>query len=388
MKEITLHSAIAEMSPEDFAHPGLRKCTFIFCDDQPNENNQGIAYEDFAEIQKSAIGTPIKIRFIKQEGTTSLLGIPDHKHAEDDDNYQGAGGHMGSIPIGYIRNMFERKDGDINQLIAEAMLFADEYPEEVGYLDKAYAEGKAPGISWELKYSDSIIKDGIEWLKGLVTRAATFVRNPAYGTRTAILALASNQNINEEQMFLELSELVNDNSPKITVKGGNNRMDEKEIQKLQDELAAAKESLAEKEKEVETLTDKVNELTTANSEKAEKIAEYETKEKIASRTAALVEAGVTLPTEPEKLAAKQAFIAKMDDESFAEYKDDLATAIAASKKRDTKEGLASRRPLEIPRFGAEAEVGDGDEPVTLTGLKTRMGELARARTRVATSESE
>lgn len=367
MKTVVLESAIAEITPEEFAHPGLRTVRFVFCDNQPNENNQGIAEEDFAEIIKSGIGTPIKMKFFGQS----------------------AGGHIGSIPIGYIKNMFTKEEGDIKQIIADAALFSDEYPDEVQYLADSFAEGKAPGISWELKYNNSIIEDGIEWLKGLVTRAATFVRNPAYGARTAILALASNRELSDEEFVDAFKDLFSVNSPKNENKGGNNRMDE-ELQKLQEKIAELEQTITTLETEKTDKDTVISELTTERDGLKTEVSEFKTRELVASRTTALVEAGVTLPTDPEKLAAKQAHWASLTEEAFNSTVEDLKESIASAKKPDTKEGLAeriqSRRPEGLPRFSAAASADDeeGERP-TFSGLKTKFRSISRSH---ASAESE
>lgn len=344
MKDLIFRSAIAEISPVDLVNPGLRTMTFIFCDDQPNENNHAISVEDFASIKQTAIGMPLKMKFFGKA----------------------VGNHLGSIPIGYIKNIYDRKDGDTNQLVAEAHLFADEYPDEVEFLAHKFAENDAPGVSWELKYSDSIIENGIEWLKGIITKAATIVRNPAYGNRTAILALASNKEIDEDQMMEELSELISDNSPKITNEGGSNSMDEKELQTLKDRIAELETELADKQASIDDLTTKVSSLETANAEKDTTIAGFQKKETLATRVTALTEAGVTLPTETEKLAAKQEFILGLSEEAFEEYKTDLAEAIASAKKEKSASASAGPRPtLRLPKFDAAASVED----------KTNIGDL-------------
>lgn len=438
MDSILIQSALAEITPEDFTHPGLRLVKFVFCDNQPNENGQGIAEEDFDEIIKSGVGTPIKMRFF---GNT-------------------AGGHIGSIPIGYIKNMYKEDDGNTKKLIADATLFADEYPDEIQYLQEAYDKGEAPGISWELKYNNSVIKDGIEWLKGLVTRAATFVRHPAYGNRTAILALASNKEISDEQLTEALQEIlveattwsssyitslpdssfacvdksgrhypykdasgkvdlphlraalsrIGDSSntqcgkekllkaaksagigeaellelmPKTLEQGGNNRMEE-EIQKLRDQIATLETSVSEKDEQITELTTKVTGLETSIVEKDSALAEFTKKDLIASRTAALVEAGVTLPEDPDKLAAKQEYLAKLDEESFETYKTDLAEAIAsASKKKDATASLPVRRPTALPRFDASASADE--MPPTILGIRDKFKSISRVS---ASAESE
>lgn len=356
---IVLHSAIAEITPEDFAHPGLRLVRFVFCDDQPNENKQGVEYADFDEVKKSAVGTPIKMKFF---GTS-------------------AGGHTGSIPIGYIKSMHETQSKGTNQLIADAILFADEYPDEIHYLFHSYAEGNAPGISFEMRYTDSILRDGVEWLKGLITRAATFVRHPAYGNRTAILALAANKEINEEQMMQGLSELINENSPNIANKGGNNRMEE-DLKKLQEELDALKAtiankdtSLAERDAKISDLETKVSEFETKVTEDETKIADYEKNILVSDRTQQLVEAGVTLPTDADKLSAKQAFYVSLSEDAFKVYKEDLAEVISNAAKAKPKDALASlRQPERLPKFDASASA---DESLNLGDLRMKMRGLSR-----------
>lgn len=373
-KTLILNSAIAEVTPEDFLHPGLRMVRFIFCDDQPNDNQQGIAEEDFDDIIKSGIGTPIKMRFLGE----------------------GVGGHLGSIPVGYIKNLYKKVEAGVNQLIADAVLFADEYPDEVDYLIHSYAEGKAPGISWELKYNNSVLKDGIEWLKGLVTRAATFVRNPAYGSRTAILALASNKEVSDEELvgaFETIFGKNSNNSPKNETEGGNNRMDE-ELQKLQDQIAELEKKVAEHTSTISTQETTIAELTTERDELSTTVSEYKTRELIASRTAALVEAGVTLPTDPEKLAQKQTLWASMTEEAFNSTVEDFKDSIASVKKTSEAttggtsiaERIRQKSGPDLPRFGAAASTDDEEEEnPTFTGLKSKMRSISRSR---ASAETE
>lgn len=357
MKDFIIKSAIAELSPEDFTHPSLRRMKFIFCDDQPNENGMGIEYEDFAAIKKSAIGTPLKMKFFGNN----------------------VGNHLGSIPIGYIENIYEAKSEDgHNQLVADSILFSEEYPEEIDWLYHQFNEGKAPGVSWELKYEDSILKDGIDWLKGVITKAATIVRNPAYGNRTAILALASNKDIEDDQFMKVISEIVTDNSPKNSEKGGSNSMDEKELKELQDRLASLEAQISEKDTTISELQGKVTDLETAVSEKDTTIADYQHKELVASRTEALVEAGIKLPEDPEKLAAKQQFFVGLSEEAFETYKTDLEEAIAEAKKEQPKEEFASLRTKpaapKLPRLEAAASTAD---KVDVGDLRSRMKSYSR-----------
>ena len=368
-KTVIMQSAVADVSPEDFMHPGLRMCRFVFCDDQPNDNGQGVAAEDFDSIIKTGIGTPIKMKFYGQA----------------------AGGHTGSIPIGYIKDMFKRVDDGINQLVADAVLFADEYPEEVQFLADSHEKGEAPGISWELKYSESIIKDGIEWLKGLITRAATFVGHPAYGTRTKILALASNRELSDEEFVDAFKDIFGTISPKNENEGGNNRMEE-ELQSLKDKVAELTSQLEAKDTEISSRDTSIETLTTERDELKTTVSEYQTRELIASRTAALVEAGITLPEDPDKLAFKQAHWAAMSEEVFTSTVEDLKEAISTAAKKIEKpqeslaEKLQNKRPASLPRFSSASVDGtEGDEQPTFSGLKTKFKTISRTS---ASAESE
>lgn len=354
MGDLILEGALASITPS--THPGLARGRFVFCDDQPNRNNQGIEYEDFPEIKATLIGSPVKMRFSKGK----------------EDN------HAGSIPIGHIDGFIEEEENGVHTLIADCVLYAEEFPEEIQYLRTAFAEDKAPGLSYEVRYRNSIIKDGIEWVKNLAVRAATFVRNPAYGNRTRLLALASNQNISPEDFMQELIAMANEENSDNTEKGGNKRMTDQEIQKLQDDLRTAQTALAEKVTEltekdgvIQGLTTEKETLTSSLKEKDTKIAEFETKEVLASRKASLVDAGITLEIKPERLTS-------MDNESFAAYVEDLK-AVAATKK-PAKLALASDKGTAVPRFTpTEISVSGSD-------LLTKFKNMSRSHANAADTE--
>lgn len=167
--EIAL-SEIFEEPSDNPSHPFITIARFIFADDKPNENGMAVDFSEFENIKRTAIGMPVKMLFTGA----------------------GVSSHPGSTPIGVIRGMTQETLPDnSHRLIADAVLWPEEFPDEVSYLKTAFAEGKAPGISYELGYKDSITKNGIKWLKNVITLAATFVKNPAYGTRTPLLALAA-----------------------------------------------------------------------------------------------------------------------------------------------------------------------------------------------------
>jgi len=139
---------------------------FVFTDDQPNANKQGIRQDEFEGIIKTGVHKPIKKAW-----------------GEDI-----APGHEDAIPIGTVANL----DQDGNQIIGLASIWESEFPTEAASIRSAYAEKKPLNISWELYYADSEFdEEGIEWLKGVSTRGATIVGIPAYDGRTPILAVAS-----------------------------------------------------------------------------------------------------------------------------------------------------------------------------------------------------
>lgn len=340
---------------QHFHHPGLRYVRFVFCDDKPNQNKQGVEYEDFAEVIASAINTPIKMRFLGEA----------------------AGSHIGSVSIGHITDMEENtlEDGT-HQLIADGVLYASEYPDEIEYLEEAFADNKAPGISFEINYdaSKAVVKDGVTWIKSLLTRAATFVRNPAYGTRTALLALASNNSLNDKELAEGLSAIANELRPKITIEGGNNKVEE-DLKKVREELDELKLKLSEAATKITDLETANASLTTEKDElqkdldvKIASLATVAREQLIATRTAAVAEAGMTIETDEAKLTKKQEFWAKMDEEGFAEYVEDLKAAAKVAPKKSAALASASRNT--VPRIVDTEETG-------LSGLRERLGSLSR-----------
>lgn len=348
MKSTQFISQIESMYEEaqsDYKNPFLTVVKFIFADDRPNANNQGIKHADFPQVIQSAIDTPIKMAYLGEAG---------------------AGGHAGSVTIGHIRNMTEDMTPDgIHRLIAEGVVYAGEYPKEVQYLKDAYDQKKAPGASWEINYNNEEQEGPVQWLKGIITRAATFVRNPAYGTRTALLALASDNTVTDEELTEGLLQFVKANSPKNDDKGGSNKVTDEEITKLQAELEA-------KAAELEKLTKANAELTAKVTAQEEVIEGFKRTTLIAERTAKVIEAGLKVETDPEKLAKKQEFWAGLPEEAFAEYLSDLQVASKAATA-STKTASASTKPDGLPRVEGTAEAD-----VTLEEIRAKFKGFNRA----------
>jgi len=357
MKNLYLDGSFAEISEKDFAHPGLRTARIVYCDDQPNANGFGIEYADFAEIKQSLLHTPVKMKF---------TGM-------------GTAGHKGSIPIGHVTSVSEDEVNGVHRIILDSALYADDYPDEIEWLDAQYEKGlldpsEMPGVSFEVTYHDSVLKDGVQWIKGLVARAATFVRSPAYGNRTALLALAADKNINAEDFMTELSALIENNESQKPPEGGNNRMDKEleealaRIKALEEEKSTLTAELADKQTEIDTLTSTNTALTAEIEEKDSKISEFETKEVLAERKSALAEAGITLEVKNERIVA-------MSAEDFDAYVEDLRAVSEAAKKdkTETKKLMASRQ-TRLPKFETE------EETTSVGELATKLKSLSRSTT--------
>lgn len=354
MKNLMLDGSFAEVSAKDFAHPGLRTARIIYCDDQPNANGYGVEHEDFPELIASIINTPVKMKFTGQ----------------------GPKGHKGSIPIGHVISASEEEVNGVNRIVLDTILYAEDYPDEIEWLDMAYEEGKLdaskmPGVSFEVTYHNSILKEGVNWIKGLVARAATFVSHPAYGSRTALLALAADKNLSADDFFTELSALMENKESQNTTEGGNNRM-EKELEEALARIKDLEAELATKDTthaaEIATLNTTNETLTAEVAAKDETIADYERKEVLAERQAALAEAGITIELKAERLVS-------MSDEDFTEYVEDLKAVAKASKPNteETKKLMASRQ-TRLPKFETDSEAA----PVE--GLAGRLRNISRSTT--------
>lgn len=327
-KIITQTAEILAFAESEYRNPYLKYVKFIFADDKPNINRHAIPYDEFETLKASIVGMPIKMRFLGSRG--------------------GAGAHDGSIPIGHIQNVTEDETDDgTHRIIAEGALYSKEYPDMIEYLEEAFAANEAPGISWELTYQESVIDKGITFLKGIVARAATFVKHPAYGKRTALLALASDASLTDEEMEQEVVSLF---AKEPEPKGGTENVELEEalakIKELQDELSA-------KATEIEALTAtaaKVPELEATVTELQTTITTYQKDVLIAARTQKMVEAGVVLETDEEKLAQKQELWAAMSEEMFEEL---VSTVSAVAKKAPKKAEAAAERPFTLPRVSVD-----------------------------------
>jgi uncharacterized coiled-coil protein SlyX len=351
MKTIAFNSNTWLIAQSDFTNPFLTIIKFIFADDKPNRNNQAIPQEEFASLAQSAIGMPIKIRFLGK----------------------GIGSHTGSVPVGHIRDMVEETDTEgVHRLVAEGVLYNEEYPEVIDFLKESFAAGEAPGLSWELAYKESIIEKGIEWLKGVIAKATTFVKHPAYGTRTALLALASDTNLSEEDIEKELVGMAHDIEGQK--QGGKNNVELEQalerIKELEAQIASKEAALAEANTAVSTAQASVEELKTLNGELVSKVSSFEKALIVESRTKKISDVGVQIPAEGEELTKKQEVWAAMSEELFETYVSDLAAAVKV-----VPEKRASASVLQLPKISVDTSTNNG--AVSAESLRNRMRSLGK-----------
>ena len=212
-------------------NPTLRWLKFVLTDDQPNENKQRIPQEEFDNLIRSGINMPIKM-------------------AEGDI----ADGHPGSKPIGVITHLKQVA----NKIEGLAALWSSERPDDVDLIIDEFESGTPPQISWEVPFDEEILgDDGISTLKGIILRAATLVRLPAFAGRTPVLAIAS-----KDIKPIE----ANANNQEDT-------MTDEQIKELEDKLAEATSKIAELTGQLKEKTDGFasveEELTTLREFKAQ-----------------------------------------------------------------------------------------------------------------------
>lgn len=348
--KITFEQAIASLND---ANPFQTMATFVFADDRPNGNNQVLPFTEFEQVARTAIGMPVKMRF-------TGFGVTEHK---------------GSVPIGVIQSMeIKTISDDYHQLVATAALWNGEYPEEVAWLKARHLEGTAPGISYEINHEAQEVVGNVKYIKGAYTGAAAFVKTPAYGTRTSLLALASLEKDELKDGIIALAKQLTDDT-----KGGN-RMDEKELEALKAENITLKSEASSKQATIEELTSKLGEYETIVKTKDEEIGSLRSAAILESRVRKYTDAGFALDKEEEKAAKKKAVLASFSDEQFDDYLSELSSLKATTKAPDMGAGAAASVPalqamaslsgIPVPRVEAPVDTD-------ITSLKQGLRTLAR-----------
>ncbi len=172
--------------PDEYKNPLLTWVKFIFTDDQPNANKQGINQDEFPNLIKSMSYMPIKAKF---------------------DSDFGLEGHSDARIIGVMKA--GQQEG--NKVVAIGAIYHDEHPDVVDFFKKEMAEGNRVDFSWEIRYKDSEEKDGVEWLKSITTKAVTAVKHPAYEGRTPLVSISAKdlmQIIDDELKDRKVTEVV------------------------------------------------------------------------------------------------------------------------------------------------------------------------------------
>lgn len=154
-------------------HPLQSTLTFVFTDFLPNANRQGVPVEEAQNVIDTGLHMPVKLK---------LSG-------------ENAAGHYKAKPIGPITAM--RLEGD--RIIGEAIVWRDEFPTEVEFLETASAEEGGVQFSWELyHHGDYVDQSGVQWLTGIVTAGIAIVDVPAYRGRTPLLSIAEEMTMEDE----------------------------------------------------------------------------------------------------------------------------------------------------------------------------------------------
>lgn len=190
-------------------NPYFQWAKIIVTDDQPNLNKQRIPSEEFDNIIRTGVFTPIKMTFSEIS--------KGHKEA------------FGKV-IGTLTQLI--KEG--NRVIGLAALWKKERPEDIGMLKDMYEKGTPPNVSWEMAFrNNSVDDDGIESLLDTSLTGLTIVSNPAYAGRTSFVAMSSVED-QEETNVEELEQL----KEKVTELETN-------LSTVNDELTQAKAELDE-----------------------------------------------------------------------------------------------------------------------------------------------
>lgn len=292
-------------------NPLYQWAKIVTADSLPNANKQGIPEEEFDNLIKTGINSPIKMA----RGKISL----GHEEA------------FGN-PIGTIAKL--TKEG--NKIIALAALWKKERPEDIAMLKKLHEEGKPPQVSWEISYSSSELDDqGVEWLKGTILNGLAVVGMPAYQGRTSFVAMSSKQN--SEELMEELEQL------------------KQQLAQLKEEMDGVKASASTKEKELtDAISEKEKQLEELNKEleqlkqyKASVEAEKEKAEKLDSIKKKFTEAG--LEKGEEYFTEKAELLLSMDENAL-----DFMIQEMVSFAELAKNSVASFKK-KVPNFKAKEQ---------------------------------
>lgn len=337
-------------------NPTVTRMSFIFADDRPNGNNQGIPQSAFPQIIETGHLMPVKMVEGRLEN------------------------HLGAKPLGVISSLEQAE----NHIVGSATLWNEERPSDIALLKESHSEVDPLHVSFELLYSDAEVdENGVEWLYDPIVKGVTLVKNPAYVGRTPVLSLASESKYEDlpdtSFAYIESGGIIEDGFTKprnlrhFPYKDKNGKVSEKllkeslaAIQNLQFEekdsvleILEAAEQRLNKEKvalkleekiqvleEAEaTLRDRISELESAldslKEERDELVSYKERRERedaeaelLSKRLEKLSEAGFDY--DEEAIEAKRNFWLSLNDDSFKGYVAELAEVKAAREAQASK----------------------------------------------------
>lgn len=148
-------------------NPSFQWAKIVVTDDRPNLNKQRIPLEEFDNLIRTGLFSPIKMAESNiSKGHDEALGKP----------------------IGTITQLAKEK----NKVIALSALWKKERTDDISMLKDMYTKGTPPNVSWEISYADSKIEeDGTEALYGTSLNGLVVVGSPAYAGRTQFIAMAA-----------------------------------------------------------------------------------------------------------------------------------------------------------------------------------------------------
>lgn len=197
-------------------NPNLTWAEVIVTDDKKNGNNMRIPKEEFGNIVKTGIYSPLK------------LGVEPAGHQEA----------IGK-PIGVFTSFSEVEKEGSTELHGLVALWPKEREEAVATLTEMLKDGNSPQVSWEVEYlNEDSDEDGAKVLRNVVFNGAAVVAQPAYGGRTPIVAIAE---IEESEM--EVSAEVEDLKKEIQALKEENDV----LKQFQNEVKAQAEKIAKLE---------------------------------------------------------------------------------------------------------------------------------------------
>jgi hypothetical protein len=294
-------------------NPLTTSVEFVFTDFLPNKNKQGVPREETANLIATGIDMPVKADFRRGK----------------------IGDHPFSFPVGHITHLEARDD----QIIGRGVIYKDEFPELAGHLEKASASESGVHFSWELYHGGHSVDDaGVTWFKDCVVAATTIVANPAYGGRTPLLAMAS------EDMTERIKELERQvASLQLTIDGSNHSMDPMEELKQQvADLTARFTTLETQQPTEETQEPVISPDVAALTSELEELRTFKADmEKQQARAAVITTRREALKDvlNTEEFDKKADFIADLTDAQFTTFSESLASVAQKTKQSASFRGI-------------------------------------------------